>query len=939
MPGLAWKLLIAATEGGVVVRPTGSHSHSSKDVQVHYQTSKITSVSRNEDDGTFSTPLEAHGLVGILDLVTSSHLIVITRREHVASIRGKAIYGVRDVTLIPLTSQAEAQVSIDTAKKSLAKAAGTAASVETDESDVGDDAETASVVSVEDEGPEEDAAELPKGGLKKSATFAKRWFSRNAPKGRKQSTSKDSSVEGETVAEEGNDQNASVTSNEQNEQTPQSPPRDRSSEGNDKPTEPSQGKSTIESLTPRILRTAKMMFSTSGFYFSYDHDLSGTLTQKSTMVSGMPLWKRFDGLYFWNRHLIDPFMKTNHDELVLPLMQGFVGQRAFSIAKSEDEEEHSVAGASQAPEDVVAAQETPSKTELTDEGTQAQEFLLTLISRRSVKRAGLRFMRRGVDDDGYVANTVETEQILSPMTWSMSDKTYSLVQLRGSIPLHFTQTPGRLKPTPVMFGSEATNQAAFKKHLSSVGSRYGKIQVVSLIDKHNSPEVPIGEAFETHTTLLNDAGGISGKPIGFEWFDFHTICRGMKFENVSILMDAIEPTLKSFGWIVKQDDRNIGQQTGVVRTNCMDCLDRTNIVQSSIAGWALEQQLKDRGLHIDLKTDPTTQWFNTLWADNGDACSMQYAGTAAMKGDFTRTRKRNWAGALSDFSITLTRYYNNMIGDYFLQTCIDFFLGNEGQGVFEEFETEMVSKDYSLDMRRVRESAIETCVKIVLEDPSEKLLAGWTMGCPKQSNTLRSLPFEECVVLLTSAAFYLCRFDWDTEKVGAFERVDLCDVTEVWRGAYITSALGETHLDEAKNYGFALRYSTKGNSIVRRNTRTLQNKGETSSENAGKDELQKQAEPEKDESRMLAFKALPPSSTAAKGDVEATEKMNEVRLVTHVCDRLRDTARTAKARMYPIHADDDIQVEEKPIISAADAKKSTGYMESIGYSLKRMVWS
>lgn len=32
-------------------------------------------------------------------------------------------------------------------------------------------------------------------------------------------------------------------------------------------------------------------------------------------------------------------------------------------------------------------------------------------------------------------------------------------------------------------------------------------------------------------------------------------------------------------------------------------------------------------------------------------------------------------------------------------------------------------------------------------------------------------------------------------------------------------------------------------------------------------------------------------------------------------------------------------VEEKDIISPADAKKSTGYLEQLGYSLKKLVWA
>lgn len=35
-----------------------------------------------------------------------------------------------------------------------------------------------------------------------------------------------------------------------------------------------------------------------------------------------------------------------------------------------------------------------------------------LVSRRSNKKGGTRYFDRGVDDDGYVANYCETEQIL-----------------------------------------------------------------------------------------------------------------------------------------------------------------------------------------------------------------------------------------------------------------------------------------------------------------------------------------------------------------------------------------------------------------------------------------------------------------------------------------------------------------------------------------------
>ncbi|KAG9637835.1 hypothetical protein KCU64_g14050, partial [Aureobasidium melanogenum] len=373
----------------------------------------------------------------------------------------------------------------------------------------------------------------------------------------------------------------------------------------------------------------------------------------------------------------------------------------------------------------------------------------------------------------------------------------------------------------------------------------------------------------------------------------------------------------------------------------MDCLDRTNVVQSGAAGHALQDQLAEMGLSINLQTDPKTSWYNNLWADNGDAISRQYAGTAALKGDFTRTRKRNWQGALTDFSLTLNRYYNNIFGDYFLQTCIDFWLGNAGPVVFEEFETDMMNQDYALDMGRIRQSAIETCVRIVLEDSAD-MISGWTLSCPASANTFRALPFEECIVLLTDSALYFCRFDWDTEKVGSFERVELVDIESVNYGTYITSTLGPTHMDEKKNVGFVVKYSSQTPAMVRTNTRSLANEKEASA--ADKDTKKTSLKPA--ESRLLAFKALPPRNSASKGK-NTDGELSEGEMVRHICEEIERLSNKALDRQTQTAGEAEeqqqggkkLQVEHKDVISVAEARKSTGYLESLGYSLKKLVWS
>jgi hypothetical protein len=135
----------------------------------------------------------------------------------------------------------------------------------------------------------------------------------------------------------------------------------------------------------------------------------------------------------------------------------------------------------------------------------------------------------------------------------------------------------------------------------------------------------------------------------------------MKFENVSLLMESIGKKLDTFRHTVQINGQQLSRQSGVLRTNCMDCLDRTNVVQSACGRRALESQLREEGIDMSLQQDLTTHWFDTLWADNGDAISKQYASTAAMKGDFTRTRKRDYKGALTDMGLSISRFYNGYV--------------------------------------------------------------------------------------------------------------------------------------------------------------------------------------------------------------------------------------------------------------------------------------
>lgn len=63
------------------------------------------------------------------------------------------------------------------------------------------------------------------------------------------------------------------------------------------------------------------------------------------------------------------------------------------------------------------------------------------------------------------------------------------------------------------------------------------------------------------------------------YFDFHKECKGMQWQNVEKLVGKVWEEFNGYGYFNSKG----GVQTGVLRTNCMDCLDRTNVVQSVFA--------------------------------------------------------------------------------------------------------------------------------------------------------------------------------------------------------------------------------------------------------------------------------------------------------------------------------------------------------------------
>lgn len=277
--------------------------------------------------------------------------------------------------------------------------------------------------------------------------------------------------------------------------------------------------------------------------------------------------------------------------------------------------------------------------------------------------------RRGADSDGFVANFVESEQIIQ-----LNGCTASFVQVRGSIPLLWDQVVDlTYKPKFEIVKLEEAPRVV-ERHFLDLRKKYGNVLSVDLVNKHGG-EGRLNEKF------ANAMQQVVGDDVRYLHFDFHHICGHVHFERLSILYDQIEDFfIKNRYFLLNEKGEKVEMQLGVVRTNCIDCLDRTNVTQSMLARKMLEFQLRRLGVfdaEEAISTHPNLdESFKILWANHGDDISLQYSGTPALKGDFVRYGKRTVQGIVNDGWNALMRYYLNNFVDGTKQDAIDLMQGH-----------------------------------------------------------------------------------------------------------------------------------------------------------------------------------------------------------------------------------------------------------------------
>ncbi|WBW73393.1 inositol polyphosphate phosphatase [Schizosaccharomyces osmophilus] len=295
---------------------------------------------------------------------------------------------------------------------------------------------------------------------------------------------------------------------------------------------------------------------------------------------------------------------------------------------------------------------------------------LHIITRHATDHSGTRYFSRGVDENGKVANFNETEQVLLIDSTLMPEERIllSYTQIRGSIPMFWAEI-NDLRYLPRLVVQPTTySEAAFERHFEDLASDYqNEIVVVSLLD-HKGREGVLQKNFKKICTE-------SPKPVKYCEFDYHS--QGSC--NIPHLFAKLQDVLLKGSFYSEYGSRVVSEQQNLIRTNCMDCLDRTNVVQAETALLILNLQLQKVGILSNSETIEDfrefVQGFRNVWANTGDYVSHLYTCTPALKGDVTRTGKRTMKGMYEDFINCLKRYMYNNFCDGALQDSFDLGLG------------------------------------------------------------------------------------------------------------------------------------------------------------------------------------------------------------------------------------------------------------------------
>jgi hypothetical protein len=276
-------------------------------------------------------------------------------------------------------------------------------------------------------------------------------------------------------------------------------------------------------------------------------------------------------------------------------------------------------------------------------------YEIWLIARRDTRRVGPRYMRRGCDTSGNTANSVYSEQIVVPLR-AAHPRSSHFSLIRGSVPLVWSQ-PLNLAFTPKanVDDNAELQRSTLEASLKILARSHTNVAFLNLLKiSPKSHEGALTAAFEKHAAASanfqvvkdRDAksqvrhlrGLFQGNSVEYLSFDLNSEGKNGRSpyieQALESLMKSVQPRLAEWGvGIINPDNAAENKrQSGVFRVNCLDSLDRTNLVQMHVARMGLDLQLQQLNLPTSSQVSTLQRQHQLLWVDHGDDISKFYSG-------------------------------------------------------------------------------------------------------------------------------------------------------------------------------------------------------------------------------------------------------------------------------------------------------------------------
>lgn len=412
------------------------------------------------------------------------------------------------------------------------------------------------------------------------------------------------------------------------------------------------------------------------FFYSFTYDLTHNMQDNFSysLKQNDPLKKKFENpefpLFRWNDLQSRTFQKmlkdVSSDKWVIRLMHGYYEEMTVDLFSNV--------------------------------------LSVHIISRRLIQAAGTRYNKRGLNDDGFAGNFVETEQVVTNLTLSSKIKPMvsSFVQVRGSVPMYWYQNAAYFitKP-PIIINKEVDpDRISSRKHFSDLIGLYGKnifclnLMKSRLLKKSNNEE-KLSEEFKTLVAKIRTSEK-NFESIDYKHIDLKNLIKEDQDNFFSQAFKLAEDLTRKFEYFKLSgfDSRCasgevlIQYQNGINRINCVDCLDRTNFMMNIIAETAFIKQIKEMlqmkpNDKLDLATK-IVQTYQSIWRNNGDSIALQYGGS--------RAHQQKDSNSIEVVMESVKRHFSNSFKDEKKQELMSIWLGEfqinlPNRGTFSEPKT------------------------------------------------------------------------------------------------------------------------------------------------------------------------------------------------------------------------------------------------------------